>query len=188
MGVMAGANTERFGWGAAAVGKYFVFGPFNYSGVGVMDTESGAIEYYPLEISGCWENHGKYFGTIFEYDWPFQEKCWNGPEGSAENGNMRECLWGSTLDSAPWGCFAGAAALGTKVYFTPHNANAVGVFDTATMSWGPLIPLNVNQWGTAALVVASARPLRGSQRSSCCARIWELSHVLWRRRNREARC
>ena len=53
---MSMAKTERYGWGAAAVGKYFVFGPYNYSGVGVMDTESGAIEYYPLEISGCWEN------------------------------------------------------------------------------------------------------------------------------------
>ena len=141
---MSMAKTERYGWGAAAVGKYFVFGPYNYSGVGVMDTESGAIEYYPLEISGCWENQGIMRGTIFEYDWPFQEICLKGPEGSEEAlAGARTCSWGSVQDSAPWGCFNGAAALGTKVYFTPHNANEVGVFDTATMSWS-LIPLNIN--------------------------------------------
>ena len=137
-------KTDNFGWGGAAIGKYFVFGPFNYSGVGVLDTESGSVEYYPVELSGCWKNIGTIRGTIFEDDWPYQEICLKGPEGSEEAlAGARLCSWDSVQDTAPWGCFAGATALGTKVYFTPFNANEVGVFDTATMSWS-LIPLNIN--------------------------------------------
>ena len=110
----------------------------------MLDTESGSVEYYPVELSGCWKNIGTIRGTIFEDDWPYQEICLKGPEGSEEAlAGARLCSWDSVQDTAPWGCFAGATALGTKVYFTPFNANEVGVFDTATMSWS-LIPLYLN--------------------------------------------
>lgn len=129
-----GGKNDIMGWGSAAVGKYFVFGPFNYSGVGVLDTELGTINYYPLNVSGCWINVHNLRGTVFEDDWPNQvNPC---------PGESRECFWQHLQDSAPSGCFAGAAALGTKVYFTPFGASEVGVFDTATMTWS-LIPLNV---------------------------------------------
>eukprot|EP00908_Phaeocystis_cordata_P007577 Transcript_18230.p1 GENE.Transcript_18230~~Transcript_18230.p1 ORF type:complete len:559 (-),score=92.28 Transcript_18230:26-1702(-) len=135
---VAGVVGDRKYSGAVSVGNKVYFTPFRQDNIGVLDTTNSTFSTINITVNDTQKYYGAAaVGTTVVF-----------PPHNQHNVGVLETTTGQfstiPIDIDPYGIgvffgglskYAGAAALGTKVYMAPYNADDVGVFDVATLTF-----------------------------------------------------
>jgi len=139
----AASNSFKYS-GAVAVGSNVYFAPYSQNNIGVLDTVTGNFTTIALTgkaVFGSYFYSGAAAVDNIVYFAP-HGSCYVGVFDTTDNslttvfasGARMWCDFACSCDDM----YAGAVAVGTKVYFAPGRQNNVGVFDTISNNFNTI--------------------------------------------------